>query len=223
MLKKIYNANEFITFIIIILLSVFIGTINPAFYSISSVFDVLRSSIVFIILAFGLLPVMIVGGIDISFVAIGALSAYTTHIMLINYGYSGGVFLYYLIACLVGILASLLNSFLTTKFDLNIFNVSLALYIMWYGFVRFFIGSKRSATFPEGASNFYSRFLFTVKDPFVGNSSIHISILFVIVIGVALTILLKYTTFGRGIYAIGGNRDVAIRSGFKVNKIIIIL
>jgi len=220
MFRKIYSANEFVTFIIILLISIFIGLINPAFFSIASIFDVLRSSIVYIILALGLLPVMIVGGIDISFVAIGALSAYSTHMLLINNGYEGGVFLYYIIACSIGIIASFLNSILTTKFNLNIFNVSLALYIMWFGFVRFFVGSKRSATFPEGASNFYSKFLLTVKDPFVGNSNLHISILFVVIIGLVLMLILRYTTFGRGIYAIGGDRDVALRTGFKVNRIL---
>lgn len=220
MVKKIINTNEFVAFIIIVLLSLFIGLINPAFFSIATIFDTLRSSIVYIILAFGLLPVMIIGGLDISFVAIGALSAYATHMLLLNTGYQGGVFLYYVIACTIGVLASLLNSTLVTKFDLNIFNVSLALYIMWYGFIRFFIGSKRSATFPEGASQYYSKFIWTVKDPLVGNSSLHESILFVVVIGILLTIILKYTTFGRGIYAIGGNREVAIRTGFKVNKIL---
>ena len=220
MVKKIINSNEFIAFIIIVLLSLFIGLINPAFFSIATIFDTLRSSIVYIILAFGLLPVMIIGGLDISFVAIGALSAYATHMLLLAAGYQGGVFLYYVIACSIGTLVSLLNSVLITKFNLNIFNVSLALYIMWYGFIRFFIGSKRSATFPEGASQYYSKFILTVKDPLVGNSSLHESILFVIGIGILLTLILKYTTFGRGIYAIGGDREVATRTGFKVNKIL---
>lgn len=217
MLKKIIKSNEFVTFSVIVILSIIIGSINKAFFSLATVFDILRASIVISIMAFGLLPVIISGSVDISFVAICALSAYATHIFLLNHGYQGGIWLYYIIACIIGIAAGGLNGFLVTKFKLPIFNVSLATFTMWYGFIRFFIGSTRSFTLPAGAVDFYNRFLVTVKDPFVGDSGLHVSIIFVVIIGILIHLMLKYTTLGRGIYAIGGNRDVAIRSGFNVN------
>jgi len=223
MLKKIVKSNEFITFTVIVILSLIIGSINKAFFSFATVFDILRASIVISIMAFGLLPVIISGSVDISFVAICALSAYTTHIFLLNQGYQGGIWLYYIIASIIGMAAGGFNGFLVTKFKLPIFNVSLATFTLWYGFIRFFIGSTRSFTLPAGAVDFYNKFLVTVKDPFVGDSGLHISILFVLIIGVLIHIMLKYTTLGRGIYAIGGNRDVAIRSGFNVNLIIMVI
>jgi len=219
MFKRIFETTEFITFAIIVLLSIIIGSINPAFYSWAMLFDILRASIVYSIMAFGLLPVIIAGGVDISFVAIAALSSYATHMLLLQSGYQGGILLYFLIACPIGIIAGLLNGIIATRFKLLIFDVSLAMYTMWYGFIRFFIGSKRSFTIPDGSANFYSQFLLTVENPFVGVSGLHISVLFVLVIGVAMTLMLKYTTLGRGIYAIGGNREVAFRSGFNVDKI----
>jgi simple sugar transport system permease protein len=222
MIKKIIEKDEFITFTIIIILSILIGSINPAFFSLAMVFDILRASIVFCILAFGLLPVIISGGVDISFVAIAALSAYATHMFLLNRGYQGGIFLYFIIGCTIGMAAGLLNGFLVTRFNLLIFDVSLATFTMWYGFIRFFIGSQRSFTIPAGAGNFSSEFIVTVSNPFVGISGLHISVLYVLVIGILIAFMLKYTTFGRGIYAIGGNREVAIRSGFNVNKIILV-
>lgn len=223
MLKRIIKSNEFITFSVIVALSLIIGSINHNFFSWATVFDVLRSSIVFSIMAFGLLPVIISGGVDISFVAICALSAYATQMFLLKQGYQGGIWLYYIISCAIGMAAGLLNGFLVTKFKLPIFNVSLATFTMWYGFIRFFIGSTRSFTLPAGAADFYNKFIITVQDPFVGESGLHISIIFVVIIGILIHIMLKYTTLGRGIYAIGGNREVAIRSGFNVNLIIMII
>ena len=87
MLNKIIRTNEFVIFLILVALSVVVGLINPAFFSISTVFDILRASNVYFIMAFGLLPIMILGGIDISFVAIAAVTSYTTHMFLIGLGY----------------------------------------------------------------------------------------------------------------------------------------
>jgi ribose/xylose/arabinose/galactoside ABC-type transport system permease subunit len=47
------------------------------------------------------------------------------------------------------------------------------------------------------------------------------SILYVILIGLFVWWLLNYTTLGRGVFAIGGNKEVAIRSGFNVKGILL--
>jgi len=72
MLNKVIKTNEFIVFLTLVSLSIAIGIVNPAFFSISTIFDILRASIVYFIMAFGLLPIIIAGGVDISFVAIAA-------------------------------------------------------------------------------------------------------------------------------------------------------
>lgn len=223
MLKKIIRSNEFIIFVIIVVLSVVVGAINPAFFSISTIFDTLRSSIVYFILAFGFLPIIIYGGIDISFVAIAALTSYATHMLLLKLGYEGGILVYYLLGCLIGLLAGLLNGFLVTQFRLPIFDNSLGIYTMWYGFTLFFIGATMNFEIPEGSVGYYSQYIMSVQDPLTGTTGLHISILYVIVIGVILWLFLRYTTIGRGIYAIGGNREVAVRSGFNITLITLII
>jgi simple sugar transport system permease protein len=223
MLRKVIKSNEFVIFLILAFLSLMVGTINPAFFSISTVFDILRAAIVYFIMAFGLLPIMIAGGIDISFVAIAAVTSYATHMLLIKYGYQGGIVPYYLIACAMGLLAGLLNGFLVTRFNLPVFNVSLATFTMWYGFNLFFVGATSNFDLPKGTVGYYAKFLITSQDPLVGTTGLHVSILYVIVIGVFIWWLLKYTTIGRGVYAIGGNREVAIRSGFNVTMIMLVI
>ncbi|HID06230.1 MAG TPA: ABC transporter permease [Armatimonadetes bacterium] len=222
MLKKIVKTHEFLIFLILVSLSIIVGLINPAFFSISTIFDTLRAAIVYFIMAYGLLPIMIAGGIDISFVAIAAVTSYSTHMMLINMGYEGGVLLYYVIACGMGLLAGLLNGFLVTQFKLPVFNVSLATFTMWYGFNLFFVGATANFDLPKGTVGYYSKFLITAQDPSVGKTGLHISVIYVVVIGLFIWWLLKYTIVGRGIYAIGSNREVAVRSGFNVTLIILI-
>lgn len=223
MFRKIVATNEFVIFMILVVLSLVVGLVNPAFFSISTVFDTLRASIVYFIMAFGLLPIIIAGGVDISFVAIAAVSSYATHMFLLNQGYEGGPALYFLIACPIGLLAGLLNGVLVTRFKLPVFDVSLATFTMWYGFNLFFIGATANFDLPEGTVGYYNRFLITARDPYVGETGLHISILYVVIIGLLMWFFLKYTTIGRGVYAIGGNRDVALRSGFNVNLIMLII
>lgn len=219
MLSKLTRTNEFAILVILVVLSVVVGLINPAFFSISTLFDILRASVVYLILAFGVLPIIIAGGVDISFVAIAAMSSYTTHMLLLSIGYQGGVLAYYLIAGAIGILAGLLSGFLVTRFHLDIFNVSLATNTMWYGFTLFFIGATANFDFPQGAVGYYARFIATVQDPTVGTAGLHVSVIYAALIGILVWWLLNYTTLGRGVFAIGGNREVAVRSGFNVNKI----
>jgi simple sugar transport system permease protein len=76
---------------------------------------------------------------------------------------------------------------------------------------------------PSGAKDYSTYFITQVQDPFVGRAGLHISVLYVIIIGVFIWWLLKYTTLGRGIYAMGGNREVAIRSGFNIKAITLII
>lgn len=221
MLNRLLRTNEFAIFLILVVLSIVVGSINPAFFSISTVFDTLRASIVYFIMAFGVLPIIIAGGVDISFVAIAAMTAYTTHAILLKLGYEGGVWLYFLIAGMLGILAGLLNGFLVTRFNLVIFDVSLAAYTMWYGFTLFFVGATANFELPQKAVGYYADFLITAQDPIVGQTGLHSSILYVILIGLFVWWLLNYTTLGRGVFAIGGNKEVAIRSGFNVKGILL--
>ncbi len=222
MFKKIIRTNEFVIFLILVFLSLAIGVVNPAFYSISTVFDTLRASIVYFIMAFGLLPIVIAGGIDISFVAIAAVTSYATHMFLLGQGYEGGILLYYVIACSMGQLAGLLNGFLVTRFKLPVFDVSLATFTMWYGFNLFFVGATANFQLPKGTVGYYGNFIIKAQDPIVGETGLHVSMLYVLVIGLFIWWFLKYTTIGRGIFAIGGNREVAIRSGFNVTRITLV-
>ena len=222
MLNKFIKSSEFIIFLILVALSLVVGFINPAFFSISTVFDILRSSIVFFIMAFGLLPIVIAGGIDISFVAIAAVTSYSTHMFLLSRGYQGGILLYYVIACAMGLLAGLLNGFLVTRFKLPVFDVSLAAFTMWYGFTLFFVGATANFDLPPGTVGYYGKFIITAQDPLVGATGLHESIIYVVVIGLFIWWFLNYTTIGRGVFAIGGNREVAVRSGFNITRIMLI-
>jgi len=219
MLKKIFSSYEFLLFCLLILFSVIIGLINPAFFSVGTLFDVIRIQTINLILALGLLSVIILGGVDISFVAIAALSSFPIHMFLFNRGYEGGIWLYFLLAVIVGGLTGCFIAFLLTRFKLGIFDLSLGMNTLLYGFITFFVGSLANPYLPEGMVGWNKKYVVTVQNTAVGESGLHISFIYILVIGILLHLFLKHTTLGRGIFAIGSNKAVAIRTGFNITKV----
>ena len=218
MKRNIFRSYEFFLVLLLTVIAVVIGLINPAFFSVGTLFDIIRIQTIYILLAFGLLPVVILGGVDISFVAIAALSTYSVHVILINLGYQGGIWLYYLLVIAISLSLGFLIGSLISKFKLGIFDLSLGMNTMLYGFVLFFVGSLGRFDMPAGLVGWNQKWLVTV-DSVVGKSGLHISFLSILVAGITLHIFLRYTTLGRAIFAIGSDKSVAIRTGFNLKKV----
>lgn len=218
-MKKFIRSYEFFLFCLLALFSLMIGLINPAFFSLGTLFDVVRIQTINLILALGLLSVIILGGVDISFVAIAALASFPVHMFLYNRGYEGGIWLYFLLAILIGGATGAFIAFLLTRFKLGIFDLSLGMNTMLYGFITFFVGSLANPYLPEGMVGWNKKYVITVQNASVGESGLHISFIYIIIMGILLQLFLKHTTLGRGIFAIGSNKAVAIRTGFNLTKI----
>lgn len=218
-MKKIFKSYEFFLFGLLLLFSLIIGMINPAFFSIGTMFDVIRIQTIYLILGLGLLPVIILGGVDISFVAIAALASFPVHMFLIGLGYEGGIWLYYVIAVTIGILIGCLIAFLLTRFKLGIFDLSLGMNTMIYGFILFFVGSLANFDMPAKMVGWNKKYAIVVQNAVVGETGLHVSFIIILVFGILLHLFLRYTVLGRGIFAIGSNKSVAIRTGFNINLI----
>ena len=223
MKKKFYKTYEFLLFVLLIALYLVIGFINPAFFSVGTVFDALRIQEVFLILALGLLPVVILGGVDISYVAIAAATTFPIHMWLLETSYNGGIWGYYVLSTGMGVIIGLFIGWLIHTFKINIFDLSLGMNTLLYGWVTFFIGSLTNFDFDTvGLAYWNQKFIFSV-DSVVGTTGLHVSILYILIIGILLHLFLNYTTLGRGIYAIGSDKSVAIRTGFNVRRIYLVV
>ena len=215
MKKKFYKTYEFFLFVLLVAIWVGVSSVNPKFFSLGTLFDVFRAQTVYIMMAFGLLPVVILGGVDISFVAIGALATYPVHYYLLNHGYTGGMGVYFVAAILIGLLAGLIIGYLNYRFKLTIFDLSLGVNTMIYGAVLFFVDAVWIFDMSTGLDGWNQKALVTVQSVGLGGSFLHISFLIVLVTGVLLHLLLNYTTLGRSIFAMGSNKSVAIRTGIN--------
>lgn len=199
---------------------VIIGLINPAFFTIGTLFDVIRNQTIYLILALGLLPVVILGGLDISFVAVASITTLVSRILMAYIGYDGGMWFFYLSSMATGILIGVIIGWMVDAFKLPIFDFSLGLTTMLGGIVALtsqFRPREWSFSAIEGWS---MKWLLTVESV-VGQSGLHISFLLVVIIFIILTVFLRCTTLGRSMYALGSDKSVAIRTGINVKVVYI--
>ncbi len=89
-------------------------------------------------------------------------------------------------------------------------------------FVLFFVGSLGRFDMPAGLVSWNQKWLVAV-DSVIKKFGLHISFLSTLVAGIALHTFLRYTTFGRAIFAIGSDKSVAIRTGFNLKKVYLTL
>lgn len=223
-IKRLVSRHEFIIFVTIVALSALIGAVNPNFFSARNFFGLARSVTIAGIFALGVLIVLISGDIDVSFVGIAVVSMYTTIDFLAKAGYEGGMLLPFVLAALIGLVLGLINAIFIAGFKLPTLIVSIGTLSMFTGFMLFFVGSDiyNQIELWDSVSTFARSSLVTL-DAGTGTASLHPSVLILLVFSIFVAVVLRYTTLGRSIYAIGGDREAAARAGFNIARTQVII
>jgi simple sugar transport system permease protein len=206
--------NEGLLVAVIVVVVVTMALASPAFFTASTFFALVRSSMVPLIFALGVLLVLISGGIDVSFPAIAIFAAYATVKWLLEAGLDPGPVVVFAIAMAVGGLLGLLNGVVIAKFRLPTLIVTLGTQSIFKGVLIAYIGSVyiASANLPSSIRDLSQAHLVDVT----GGGYLHFMILPVAVVTVLIAFMLKRTMFGRSIYAIGGDTEAARRVGIRV-------
>ena len=216
-IKRIFSHSEIYLFFIIIIFSIILTSINPSFLTLENLFDLIKSSAGMGILAVGFFIVLLSGGIDVSFTAIAIAGQYISANVLMATGVDN-IYLAFLISCSVGVLLGAINGLLISVFKLPTLIVTLGTLSAFHGALLAFVGTKaiNTAELPDCFKVFGHNNIFVLTR--ADGTSYGLSVYALILIGVVIIswLILKYTMLGRGIYAIGGNRDSAIRAGFNI-------
>jgi simple sugar transport system permease protein len=216
--SRLLRSNESLVAVTIVVLSLVIGLNNPTFFSVGNLFDLLRSSIVMGIFAMGVLIVIVSGGIDVSFTAIGVFALYSTTRILKETMPDAPIFVGFLIAAAIGLGLGMINGFFIARFKLPTLIVTLGTLSMFHGFLLFAIGNQIIRDVPAAMDAFARSAL--VRIPLErGVANLHPAILITLAVTIVVWLLLRYTMLGRGIYALGGAREAAERAGFNVPHI----
>jgi simple sugar transport system permease protein len=119
-----------------------------------------------------------------------------------------------------GALLGAFNGVLISLFSLPPLIVTLGASSVFKGIMQGVLSSVQIAVIPKGMSSFGTAALFVAKNPESGLSSrMPVAFLVLVIVLLLAFFILKYTMFGRGIYAIGGNETSAYRAGFNVKGI----
>jgi len=215
-MNKIFQQHTFYLLLVLLILSAFIGIKNPLFFSLSNVFDIMKSSVVMGLFALGVLIVLISGGIDISFTAIAAFSMYATGKILLSLDITDSLPLAFLLAGGIGMMLGMFNALFIAQFGLPTLIVTLGTASVFRGFLLAFVGTAIINNLPASLIRLSK---FTIFDKTLPDGEI-IGLsgsVFILLFFVLLTwLLLRYTMLGRGIYALGGDRTAAQRAGFNL-------
>lgn len=218
MLRRALRTQEFGVGLAVLLLSALIGAVNPAFFSVGNLFDLLRSATVVLLFALGALVVIASGGIDVSFTAVAVFALYATVRILNGLGFEGPIIVAFLLAAAIGLGLGLINGTLIALFRLPTLIVTLGTQSLFRGFLLFFIGSTIVRDIPASMTAFARSSLVTLTAPNGALVSLHVAVLLPLVAAVLTWLLLTYTMAGRSIYALGGAPEAAERAGFSVRR-----
>ncbi len=212
-IKKQFKENQNLgTIVALIILIVFVSVLNPAFLQVNNLLNLMRQLIINGFIALGMTFVILTGGIDLS---VGSTLALTSAIFagLLQGGMP--TILAILIALGLGLILGLLNGILITKGKLAPFIVTLATMTIFRGLTLVYMDGRPIA----GPKDDFA-FQFLGKGQFFG---IPFQVILFIITYLILWILLTKTSYGRKIYAVGGNEKASFISGIKIDKIKILV
>lgn len=214
-LQQIRGANnEGLLVAVILLVVAAMSFASEAFFTPTTFFALVRSSMVPLVFALGVLMVMISGGIDVSFLAIAIFAAYTS-VKAFNVADANPPLLaVFAMALVVGALLGLLNGVVIAKFRLPTLIVTLGTQTIFIGVLISYIGSEyiSASRLPTALVEASASHLVDVS----GAGYLHMMIIPVVVLALLVAAMLRWTLFGRSIYAIGGDIEAARRVGIRV-------
>lgn len=218
-LKRLTRRNEPYIFLVVLTLCVFIELRSGQFFTANNLVDIASALIVPGLFALATFMVIVSGGIDVSFPALAALTTYATTSTLLDAGYEGGIWLPILMSLSMGAALGALNGLFIGTFGLPALIITLGTSSAFKGIMQGVLGSVQLAVIPKGMQDFGTSALFVATNPVSGLTSRMPVPFIAFLVGCVLVFLtLRYTTFGRGIYAIGGNEVSAHRVGFAVRR-----
>lgn len=206
--KMIPLWNQLGMLIILVLLCLVLALFAPYFTEASNMLNILKQSSITAILAAGMTLVILTGGIDLSVGATLALAGVIS-VMLSNSGVHPVTAM--AAGAVVGYVAGAINGYLTAVAKLPSFVVTLGSMTYLRG-IAFVISSG----LPVVLQN--KLFIFFGAGTLLG---IPTPIYIMAVVYIAMFFVLKYTMFGRHVYAIGGNEEAARLTGIKVERTLI--
>lgn len=199
---KVFTNYHFV----VLLATVIIGTIaSPFFLTSRNISNVLQFSAIISIIAVGQFFVIVTGGIDLS---VGSIAAFTTVVSAVMMQNGHSALAAIVVSLALATLWGLCNGTVITCLKITPFVATLATQSIIRGCAYLVQAGSLIGIHNQGYLRLFSGTSFYIPHPVA---------LFIIVMLVA-SFVMKFTTFGRSLYAIGGNREAARLSAIPVRR-----
>jgi ribose/xylose/arabinose/galactoside ABC-type transport system permease subunit len=218
-LNKVYSwAKRSIMELVLFVLCVVLALLAEGFFSTDNLLNVLRNVSMQGVIAFGMTMVIVSGEIDLSVGSAVAFAGCFTAFMAerlagIGLPMATAIPLAILCSFIVGFAVGSLTGFLRARFGVPTFITTLAWMTGLRGAAELITNGFPLTPFPGWYNFIGGGYLFGIPFPAIVFITIFLIIYF----------LMSYTSFGRSIYAVGGNAEAARLSGIKVARIKILV
>jgi ribose/xylose/arabinose/galactoside ABC-type transport system permease subunit len=179
------------------------------FFTLKNLSNVLGQISITMIAAVGMSLLLICGEVDLS---IGSLQAVAALPLVLVMNATSSFWLGVIPALAVGALIGVINGLLVTRLKINSLIVTLGMYYLLRGFV-YLVTGKVPISDRSGKDLFFM----------VGNGKLfhflpYMAILMIVIV-VAFMYVLRHTTYGRRLYAIGGSPEIARAVGINPERL----
>lgn len=237
--KKKFNVTEFLLkyalyFILLVILVVIIA-INPKFLSVSNIINILKQASTKGILALGVAGLIVLAGTDLSVGRILGLTAAVAASLLqsptfpsryyTNYDEVtfGRILLVLLICIAIAVAFSAFNGFGVAKLHMHPFIVTLGSSLIAYGLCCMYIEAQPSGS-TQALSSLDQKYLKLATDSInIGSVKIPWLVIIFLLLAAFTWMMWNKTTFGKNMFAVGGNTEAAEVSGISVTKTIMLV
>jgi inositol transport system permease protein len=196
----------------LVLLILLFTAYNPRFLSARNITNILTEVSIYGIIGVGMTYVILTGGVDL---AVGSLLAFASMAGAYVVRALGGDFMLawlvaLLISCVIGTAAGYLHGKTVTKFNVPPFIVTLGGMTIWRGMTLIINDGGPISGFGAG-------YRWWGRGDILG---VPVPVLVFGIVALAGYITLRYTRYGRQVYAVGGNPEAARLSGLNVNYVL---
>ncbi len=207
--RRAAGAGEVGLLAVFALLFLTFSLTSSYFFAVRNLSNILGQISMLLIAAVGLSVLLISGEVDIS---IGSLQAVVALPLLLILNSTGSFWLGALAALAAGALIGLINGLIVTRLKVNSLITTLGMYYLLRGFV-YLVTGKVPVSDRSGTDLFF----------LVGNGKLFRFLPYTAVLMFAILLafmfLLRHTTYGRRLYAVGGNPAVARAMGIDPERI----
>ena len=183
---------------------VVLNHMSKYFFTVNNLYNIGKQASIILIISLGMTVVIISAGIDLS---VGSLLAFTVSGMaVLNIVHGVGITTAMFIAIIATVILGMLNGFIIQYGKVPAFIATLGMMGVVRGIVLLISRGNPSMSFPEKFLWFGEGAFLTVPIPIVAS----------IIVMISVSLFLKYTSLGRGVFALGGNEEAARLSGINI-------